>query len=190
MNVAVQVNATSRRYTAVQMVVALREELGAEQGTVAGVPQQLGYGVESVRSWLKHADTYRGHRPGLVSVDADENKRRPQENRELKRANKILKRAATFFWAELDRQQKWWSGSSIKTVVSSESSRSVKCCGVLRPPITARNPALSSGRPATWSESRSWSHCGRPTPRRMAPTNCGSLSARLAMRPGVIRSPR
>jgi transposase len=50
---------TSRRYSpeekavAVRMVRALRAELGTEQGTVSRVARQLGYGVESVRSWVR-----------------------------------------------------------------------------------------------------------------------------------------
>lgn len=88
------------------MVFALREELGTEKGTVASVAGQLGYGVESVRSWVRKAEINRGARPGTTSAEAQENKRLRRENRELKRANEILKRAAHFFGAELDRQQK------------------------------------------------------------------------------------
>ena len=63
-------------------------------------------GVESVRLWVKQADIDRGTRPGTTSTEAEEDKRLRQENREPKRANEILKRAAHFFGAELDRQQK------------------------------------------------------------------------------------
>jgi len=103
---------TRRRYTAeqkesaVRMVFALREELGTDQGTVKRVADQLGYGVESLRSWVNQADIDRGGRAGTTSAEAAENKRLRQENRELKRANEILRRAAHFFGAELDRQQK------------------------------------------------------------------------------------
>ena len=103
---------TRRRYSpeqkdqAVRMVFALREELGTEQGTVARVAQQLGFGEESVWSWVKQAETDRGTRSGATSAETVENKQLRQEVRELKRANEILKRAALFFGAELDRQQK------------------------------------------------------------------------------------
>jgi len=112
MNVDMELKPTRRRYTveqkesAVRMVFALRDELGTETGTVVRVATQLGYGVESVRSWVKQADIDRGRRPGTSSVEAEENKRLRQEVKELKRANEILKRAAHFFGAELDRQQK------------------------------------------------------------------------------------
>uniref|UniRef100_UPI0035AB73DC transposase n=1 Tax=Microbacterium sp. BF1 TaxID=2821146 RepID=UPI0035AB73DC len=53
---------TTRRYSpeektaAVRMVRTLRAELGTEHGTVHRVAAQLGYGVESVRMWVKQAD--------------------------------------------------------------------------------------------------------------------------------------
>jgi transposase len=103
---------TTRRYTpeekaaAVRMVRALRAELGTEHGTVQRVAEQLGYGTESVRLWVRQADIDEGHVPGVSTSDAAKMKALEQENRELKRANEILKRAASFFGAELDRQHK------------------------------------------------------------------------------------
>lgn len=89
-----------------RMVRTLRAELGTTQGTVQRVAGQLGYGVESVRTWVKQADIDDGHEPGVSTAEAKRIKELEQENRELKRANEILKRAASFFGAELDRQHK------------------------------------------------------------------------------------
>ncbi len=67
---------TTRRYTpqekadAVRMVRALRAELGTEHGTVQRVAKQLGYGVESVRLWVRQADVDDGHVPGLTTAEA------------------------------------------------------------------------------------------------------------------------
>ena len=103
---------TSRRYSreekasAVRMVRALRAELGTEHGTVHRVARQLGYGIESVRAWVRQADIDDGYTPGVSTSEAQRIKELEQENRELKRANEILKRAASFFGAELDRQHK------------------------------------------------------------------------------------
>ena len=61
---------TTRRYSpeekaaAVRMVRTLRAELGTEHGTVYRVARQLGYGVESVRSWVRQADIDDGYAPG------------------------------------------------------------------------------------------------------------------------------
>ncbi|WP_372454703.1 IS3 family transposase [Mycobacterium avium] len=75
---------------------ALRAELGTEQGTVSRVARQLGYGVESVRSWVRQADIDDGYAPGVSTAESARIKELEQENRELKRANEILKRAAKF----------------------------------------------------------------------------------------------
>jgi transposase len=103
---------TTRRYTpeekasAVRMVRALREEVGSDHGTVQRVARQLGYGIESVRSWVRQADIDDGHAPGVSTTESQRVKDLEQEIRELRRAYEILKRAASFFGAELDRQHK------------------------------------------------------------------------------------
>ena len=103
---------TTRRYSpeeraaAVRMVRALRAEIGTEHGTVQRVATQLGYGTESVRLWVRQADIDDGHAPGVTSSESARVRELEQENRELRRANEILKRAASFFGAELDRQHK------------------------------------------------------------------------------------
>ena len=102
----------SRRYTprekeqAVRMVRTLRAELGTSQGTVRRVAEQLGYGVESVRTWVRQAEVDGGETSGTTTVDHERIKELEQENRELKRANAILRSASAFFAAELDRPQR------------------------------------------------------------------------------------
>jgi transposase len=73
---------------------------------VKRIAAQLGYGVESVRHWVDQADIDEGARPGTTSADAERIKALEQENRELRRANEILKKASAFFAAELDRPQR------------------------------------------------------------------------------------
>ncbi|WP_109544404.1 IS3 family transposase [Mycobacteroides abscessus] len=93
---------TTRRYSteekaaAVRMVRTLRAELGTEQGTVQRVARQLGYGVESVRTWVRQADIDEGLAPGVSTSESKKVQELEQEIRELKRANEILKRAAKF----------------------------------------------------------------------------------------------
>src|SRR3954451_5125865 len=104
--------ATTLRYSeqekaaAVRMVRTLRAELGTEHGTVKRVAEQLGYGVESVRLWVRQADIDDGHGPGVSTGEAARVRELEQEVRELRRANEVLKRAASFFGAELDRQHR------------------------------------------------------------------------------------
>ena len=86
-----------------RLVRQLRAELGTEHGTVKRIADQLGYGVESVRGWVRQADIDDGAKPGTTTADAERIKTLEQDNRELRRANAILKSASAFFAAELDR---------------------------------------------------------------------------------------
>jgi transposase len=103
---------TTRRYSdqekaqAVRLVRQLRAELGTEHGTVQRVASQLGYGVESVRSWVRRADIDDGLSAGTTTAETERVKALEQEVRELRRANAILKSASAFFAAELDRPQR------------------------------------------------------------------------------------
>jgi len=100
---------TTRRYSdtekaqAVRLVRELRKELGTDHGTVFRVANQLGYGVESVRAWVRRADIDEGLSVGTTSEEAARVKALEQEVKELRRANAILRSASAFFAAELDR---------------------------------------------------------------------------------------
>lgn len=99
-------NSPEEKAAAVRMVRTLRAELGTEHVTVQRVATQLGHSVEPVRQWVKQADIDDGHVAGGSTAEARRIREFEQENRELKRTNEILKRAASFFGAELDRQHK------------------------------------------------------------------------------------
>lgn len=103
---------TTRRYSqaekdqAVRLVRQLQAETGKRHGAIQRVAAQLGYGVESVRTWVKQAEIDAGEAPGTTSEDAARIRELEQEVRELRRANAILKSASAFFAAELDRPQR------------------------------------------------------------------------------------
>jgi len=104
---------TTRRYSeaekqrAVRAVRQLRKELGTEFGTIKRVAEQLGIGEESLRKWVKQDLIDTGEAAGMSSEDAARMKALEQENRELKRANEILRKASAYFaQAELDRPSK------------------------------------------------------------------------------------
>jgi transposase len=100
---------TTRRYTpeekarAVRLVRQLRKELGTSHGTIQRVADQIGCGVESLRTWVKQADIDEGLEPGVSTAEQTRIGELEQEVRELRRANDLLKRASAFFAAQLDR---------------------------------------------------------------------------------------
>jgi len=101
---------TSRRYPpelrerAVRMVAEIRAEHESEWAAMTRVSELLGVGTpETVRKWVRLEQLEAGVRPGITSEESAEVKRLRREVSELKRANAILKAAAAFFGAELDR---------------------------------------------------------------------------------------
>jgi transposase len=90
------------RERAVRLVLELRKSSGLKQGAVARVADQLGVNRETLRNWVNQAEVDSGTRPGTSSADAQRIAELERENRELKRANEILRAASAFFARELD----------------------------------------------------------------------------------------
>ena len=68
--------------------------------------EQLGVHHEALRNWVRQAEIDHGHRPGITTSEAARVAELEKENRELRRANAILRSASAFFAAELDRPQR------------------------------------------------------------------------------------
>ena len=94
------------REQAVRLVREWRKERGRSDGGLAEVAEQLGVHVESIRNWLRQTEVDTGERPGVTTEDKSRIKELERENAELRRANEILKSAAAFFGAELDRRHR------------------------------------------------------------------------------------
>jgi transposase len=90
------------RERAVRMVREAIAERGERQAAVSRMAKQLGVGTESLRSWVKQADIDSAKQPGVTTAEQRRISELERENRELKRANEILKAAAGFFARELD----------------------------------------------------------------------------------------
>ncbi len=92
------------RERAVRMVAEVTEEQGSEWAAMKRVAELLGVGTpETVRKWVRQGQVDAGTRPGTTSEESAEMRRLKREVAELRRANAILKAAAAFFGAELDR---------------------------------------------------------------------------------------
>ena len=94
------------RERAVRMVLEVQAETGEKHGAVPRIAKQLGIGVESLRQWVNQANVDAGRRPGTTSAEAARIAELERENRELRRANDILKAASIFFATELDGRPK------------------------------------------------------------------------------------
>jgi transposase len=95
------------RERAVRMVAEIRPDYGSQWAAICAVAGKLGIGApETVRTWVRRAEVDDGKRPGLTTEQASEVAKLKRENAELRRANEILKAAAIFFGAELDRPAK------------------------------------------------------------------------------------
>ncbi len=92
------------RERAVRMVLSHEDEHGSQWEAICSVADKLGPTAETVRKWVRRAETDAGRRSGPTTDQLAELKRLKRENAELRRANDILKAASAFFGAELDRQ--------------------------------------------------------------------------------------
>jgi transposase len=79
------------------------DQLEPATGACRRVGEQLGINRDTLRGWVKQAQIDAGARPGVSSDDRRRLVELERENRELRRANAILKTASAFFAAELDR---------------------------------------------------------------------------------------
>lgn len=94
------------RERAIRMVFEHTEEYGSQYTAIRSIAEKLGMSPETLRLWVRQAEKDGGLRPGLTTDERARLKVLERENRELRRANEILKSAATFFGAELDRRDR------------------------------------------------------------------------------------
>lgn len=95
------------RERATRMAVEARQDPATSTGAIRRIADQLGVHPEALRTWVKRAEIDGGVRPGTTSADASRIAELERENRELRRANEILRSASAFFAAaELDRRLK------------------------------------------------------------------------------------
>ena len=101
---------TSSRYSpevrarAVRMVLEHQADHPSQWAAISSIVGKFGCTAEILRKWLRQAERDAGERPGLTSDERARLKALERENRELRQANEILRKASAFFaQAELDR---------------------------------------------------------------------------------------
>jgi len=92
---------------ATRLALDARRDPTSKVGAIKRIADQLGIHPEALRTWVRQAEVDGGIVPGVTTVDSQRISDLERENRELRRANEILKTASAFFAAaELDRKLK------------------------------------------------------------------------------------
>jgi transposase len=87
------------------MVREHQAEHGSQWAAIRSMAEKLGCTAETLRRWVRQSERDTGVRPGLTTDERLKLKELERENRELKRANEILRKASAYFaQAELDRR--------------------------------------------------------------------------------------
>lgn len=104
---------TSKRYApevrqrAVRMVLDHEVDYPSQWAAIGAIATKIGCTPETLRSWVRQAERDAGRREGTTTTERERIKALERENRELKQANEILRKASAYFaQAELDRRGK------------------------------------------------------------------------------------
>ena len=93
------------RERAVRLVFEHRDEYESEWAAITSIANKFGCSTETLRNWVRKAETDAGMRPGVTATQQEELKELRREAKELRRANEILRKASAYFaQAELDRR--------------------------------------------------------------------------------------
>ena len=95
------------RERAVRMVLEHEREYPSQWQAICSIASKIGCSPDSLKAWLQRSQVDAGEIPGTTTEEREHIKALEKENRELRRANEILKTASAFFaQAELDRKLK------------------------------------------------------------------------------------
>lgn len=100
--------AASKRYSpevrarAVRLVFEHRDEYSSQWAAIVSISSKFGMTPQTLCTWVRQSERDAGRRPGLTTEERQRLNDLERENRELRRANEILKSASSFFAAELD----------------------------------------------------------------------------------------
>ena len=97
------------RERAIRMVQEQATSHGSQWAAIRSIAEKLGCHPETLRNWMRRGEVDVGQRPGVTTAEQTRLKELERENRELRRANEILKKASAYFaLAELDRRPSGW----------------------------------------------------------------------------------
>ena len=88
----------------------VREQQGdyaSQWSAITSIAEKVGCNPETLRKWLRQAERDAGAAAGMTTSERDRVRQLERENKELRRANEILRKASAYFaQAELDRRSK------------------------------------------------------------------------------------
>ena len=95
------------RERAVRMVFEHQGEYPSQWAAMESIAAKIGCTTETLRKWVRRSEIDQGRRAGTSTDERERLKALERENRELRRANEILRKASAYFaQAELDRRSK------------------------------------------------------------------------------------
>jgi transposase-like protein len=95
------------RQRAVRMVLEHGGDHASQWAAIGSIAAKIGCTAETLRKWVRQGERDAGQRPGTTTEERDRIKALERENRELRQANEILRKASAYFaMAELDRRSK------------------------------------------------------------------------------------
>ena len=96
------------RERAVRLLHEHQKDYESQWAAILSIAPKIGCSPETLRTWVRQSETDQGIRGGLSTSDRERLMDLERENRELKRANEILRKASAYFAqaAALDRRQK------------------------------------------------------------------------------------
>ena len=95
------------RERAVRMVLDNAGQHESRWAAILAISSKIGCAPQTLNDWVKKAEVDRGDRAGITTEMAENLKALERENRELKQANEILRKASAYFaQAELDRRSR------------------------------------------------------------------------------------
>ena len=95
------------RQRAVRMVLDHGGDHASQWSAIGSIAAKIGCTAETLRKWVRQAERDQGLRPGTTTADQERIKVLERENRELRQANEVLRKASAYFaMAELDRRSK------------------------------------------------------------------------------------
>ena len=85
------------RARAVRMVLENQSDYATQSAAIAAIAPKIGCHTDTLRPWIRHEEVEQGSRAGMTSDERARMKDLERENRELRQANEILKKASAYF---------------------------------------------------------------------------------------------